>query len=271
MATRTIEDRKSRLITMLIVPLMSCSARLPVYIIIIGAFFPKNQALILFNIYLIGIVMSVLMAHLFSRFVVKGESSPFVMELPPYRLPSGKSVVRHTWEKGKQYLKKMGTIILAASIVVWALTYFPHHDELNGEQQMEQSYIGQLGKAVEPAIRPCGLQWKEGVSLITGVGAKEIVASTMGVLYATSTESVEEIEDSEGSHLSQIIASSSMTPLSAFAFMVFVLLYMPCLPACVAIKHESGKWRWALFAASYTTALAWICATAVFQLGSLIM
>ena len=271
MATRTIEDRKSRLITMLIVPLMSCSARLHVYIIIIGAFFPKNQALILFAIYLIGIVMSVLMAHLFSRFVVKGESSPFVMELPPYRLPSGKSVVRHTWEKGKQYLKKMGTIILAASIVVWALTYFPHHDELSDEQQMEQSYIGQLGKAVEPAIRPCGLQWKEGVSLITGVGAKEIVASTMGVLYATSSESTEETEDSEGSHLSQIIANSSMTPLSAFAFMVFVLLYMPCLPACIAIKHESGKWRWALFAAGYTTALAWICATVVFQIGSLVL
>ena len=272
MATRTIEDRKSRLITMLIVPLMSCSARLPVYIIIIGAFFPKNQALILFTIYLIGIVMSVLMAHLFSRFVVKGESSPFVMELPPYRLPSGKSVVRHTWEKGKQYLKKMGTIILAASIVVWALTYFPHHDELTSEQQMEQSYIGQLGKAVEPVIRPCGLQWKEGVSLITGVGAKEIVASTMGVLYATSAEGTEaEPEDLEdSSHLSQIIAHSGMTPLSAFAFLVFVLLYMPCLPACIAIKNESGRWRWALFTACYTTALAWICATMVYQVGMLL-
>ena len=272
MATRTIEDRKSRLITMLIVPLMSCSARLPVYIIIIGAFFPKNQALILFTIYLIGIVMSVLMAHLFSRFVVKGESSPFVMELPPYRLPSGKSVVRHTWEKGKQYLKKMGTIILAASIVVWALTYFPHHDELTSEQQIEQSYIGQLGKAVEPVIRPCGLQWKEGVSLITGVGAKEIVASTMGVLYATSAEGTEaEPEDLEdSSHLSQIIAHSGMTPLSAFAFLVFVLLYMPCLPACIAIKNESGRWRWALFTACYTTALAWICATMVYQVGMLL-
>ena len=270
MATRTIEDRKSRLITMLIVPLMSCSARLPVYIIVIGAFFPKNQALILFTIYLIGIVMSVLMAHLFSRFVVKGESSPFVMELPPYRLPSGKSVVRHTWEKGKQYLKKMGTIILAASIVVWALAYFPHHEELSKEQQMEQSYIGQLGKAVEPAIRPCGMQWKEGVSLITGIGAKEIVASTMGVLYANNQEEAASVEDSDSSHLSQVLATSGMTPLAAFAFMVFVLLYMPCLPACIAIKHESGRWRWALFTAFYTTCLAWICATVVFQIGSLL-
>ena len=272
MATRTIEDRKSRLLTMLIVPLMSCSARLPVYIIIIGAFFPKHQALTLFAIYLIGIVMSVVMANLFSKFVVKGESSPFVMELPPYRLPSAKSVVRHTWEKGKQYLKKMGTIILAASIVVWALAYFPHHEELSNEQQMEQSYIGQLGKAVEPVISPCGLQWKEGVSLITGVGAKEIVASTMGVLYATNTEEGAEAEDLEdSSHLSQIIAQSGMTPLAAFAFMVFVLLYMPCLPACIAIKNESGKWRWALFTACYTTCLAWICATLVYQIGTLIV
>ena len=270
MATRTIEDRKSRLLTMLIVPMMSCSARLPVYIIVIGAFFPKHQALTLFTIYLIGIVMSVLMAKLFNKFVVKGESSPFVMELPPYRLPSAKSVARHTWEKGKQYLKKMGTIILAASIVVWALAYFPHHDDLTKEQQMEQSYIGQLGKAVEPAIRPCGLQWKEGVSLITGVGAKEIVASTMGVLYANNAEDVEAAEESDSSHLSKVLATSGMTPLAAFAFMVFVLLYMPCLPACIAIKHESGKWKWALFTAFYTTCLAWICATLVFQIGSLI-
>jgi ferrous iron transport protein B len=166
----------------------------------------------------------------------------------------------------------MGTIILAASIVVWALAYFPHHEELSNEQQMEQSYIGQLGKAVEPIISPCGLQWKEGVSLITGVGAKEIVASTMGVLYATNTEEGAEAEDLEdSSHLSQIIAQSGMTPLAAFAFMVFVLLYMPCLPACIAIKNESGKWRWALFTACYTTCLAWICATLVYQIGALIV
>ena len=171
MATRTIEDRKSRLITMLITPLMSCSARLPVYIIIIGAFFPKNSALILFCIYLTGIAFSVLMAKLFSRFIVKGESSPFVMELPPYRMPSTKSVVRHTWEKGKQYLKKMGTTILLASIAVWALSYFPHYPEMSEEQQMEISYIGQIGKFVEPVIQPCGLAWKEGVALIAGIMA----------------------------------------------------------------------------------------------------
>ena len=279
MATRTIEDRKSRILTMLIVPLMSCSARLPVYIIIIGAFFQKNQALILFSMYLIGIIMSVFMAKLFNKFVVKGESSPFVMELPPYRLPSAKSVFRHTWDKGQQYLKKMGTIILLASIVVWGLAYFPHNDKLPKEQQMEQSYIGKIGKAIEPVIRPCGLKWKEGVSIITGVGAKEIVASTMGVLYSNDKEEingnrhnnkndVKNETKADNAKLSQIIANSDMTPLSAFAFMIFVLLYMPCIPACIAIKHESGKWKWAFFAATYTTCLAWICSTLIYQIGN---
>ena len=268
MATRTIEDRKSRLITMLIVPLMSCSARLPVYIIIIGAFFRQYQATMLFSLYVLGILMSILMAHLFSRYVIKGESSPFVMELPPYRLPSGKSVLRHTWEKGKQYLKKMGTTILAASIIVWALTYFPHNEQLTTEAQMEQSYIGRIGKVLEPAIHPCGFSWKEGVSIITGVGAKEIVASTMGVLYTQGDYEEAEDEDEESSHLSQIIAASGMTPVAALAFLVFVLLYMPCIPACVTISKESGHWKWALFTIFYTTALAWICATLVFQIFS---
>ncbi|MBR1521740.1 MAG: ferrous iron transport protein B [Bacteroidaceae bacterium] len=251
MATRTIEDRKSRLITMLIIPLMSCSARLPVYIIVIGAFFPKNAALVLFCLYLIGIAFSVFMAKIFSRCVVKGESSPFVMELPPYRMPSMKSVSRHTWEKGKQYLKKMGTTILVASIVVWALSYFPHHPELPEEQQMEMSYIGQIGKLVEPVIHPCGLQWKEGVALVAGVGAKEIVASTMSVLYHGD------------------ITTSGMTTLAAFCFMIFVLLYMPCIPTCIGIKNESGKWKWAGFTAIYTTFLAWLTSMVVFQVGSL--
>lgn len=253
MATRTIEDRKSRLITMLITPLMSCSARLPVYIIIIGAFFPKNSALILFCIYLTGIAFSVLMAKLFSRFIVKGESSPFVMELPPYRMPSTKSVVRHTWEKGKQYLKKMGTTILLASIVVWALSYFPHYSEMSEEQQMEVSYIGQIGKFVEPVIQPCGLAWKEGVALIAGIGAKEIVASTMAVLYHGD------------------ITTSGMTTLAAFSFMLFVLLYFPCIPTCISIKHESGKWKWAGFTVLYTTLLAWLTSMFVYQIGSFII
>lgn len=251
MATRTIEDRKSRLITMLIIPLMSCSARLPVYIIIIGAFFPHNSALILLSMYLIGIVFSVFMAKIFSRFVIKGESSPFVMELPPYRMPSMKSVGRHTWEKGRQYLKKMGSTILVASIAVWTLSYFPHNDALSEDQQMEQSYIGQIGKLIEPVLQPCGLQWKEGVALVAGVGAKEIVASTMAVLYHGD------------------IATSGLTPLAAFSLMLFVLLYFPCLPTCIGIKNESGKWRWAGFTALYTTLLAWLTSMLAYQLGSL--
>lgn len=272
MATRTIEDRKSRLLTMLIVPLMSCSARLPVYIIIIGAFFPHNSALVLFSIYLIGIVMSILMAKLFSRFIVKGTSSPFVMELPPYRLPTGKAIMRHTWSKGEQYLRKMGTTILLASIIVWALSYYPQTDNNTpaDTSQIEYSYIGRIGKFIEPVIRPCGFEWKEGVSIITGVGAKEIVASTMGVLY-TQDSNAEELddEDAENARLSIIIAHSGMTPLSAYSFLLFILLYMPCIPACISIKNESGKWKWALFTMVYTTALAWLASAATYQIGSL--
>ena len=252
MATRTIEDRKSRLITMLILPLMSCSARLPVYIIVIGAFFPKESAFVLFALYLMGILFSILMAKIFSRFLIKGESSPFVMELPPYRMPSVKSVSRHTWEKGKQYLKKMGTTILVASIAIWALSYFPHHAEATEGQQMELSYIGQIGKFIEPIIEPCGLQWKEGVALITGIGAKEIVASTMSVLYHGD------------------ISTSGMSSLSAFCFLIFVLLYMPCFATCIGIKNESGKWGWAIFTAFYTTLLAWLTSTFIYQIGSFI-
>lgn len=251
MATRTIEDRKSRLITMLIVPLMSCSARLPVYIIGITAFFPHHQTLMLSALYLIGIVMSIFMAKFFSRFIIRGESTPFVMELPPYRLPSVRSVVRHTWEKGFQYLRKMGTTILAASIIVWALSYFPHHDGLTTIQQMEQSYIGQIGQVIEPAIRSCGLTWKEGISIIAGVGAKEIVASTMSILYGGDT-------------------LTGLTPLSAISFLVFILLYMPCIVTCITIYHESGKWRWAIFTAIYSTLLAWITSTLIFQIGQII-
>lgn len=252
MATRTIEDRKSRLITMLIVPLMSCSARLPVYIIIITAFFPAQKALMLLAMYLIGIVISILVAKVLSRFVIKGESSPFVMELPPYRLPSWTSVGRHTWEKGREYLKKMGTTILVASIAIWGLSYFPHDASLSEEEQIEMSYIGQIGKWIEPVLQPCGMEWKEGVALITGVGAKEIVASTMAVLYQGD------------------FSQSGISPLSAFCLMVFVLLYMPCIATCISIKNESGQWKWALFTAAYTTALAWVVTTVIFQIGSLI-
>ena len=273
MATRTIEDRKSRLLTMLVIPMMSCSARIPVYVILVSAFFSKWAAFVLTGLYLLGMVMAVLMAKLFSRFFVKGESLPFVMELPPYRMPTAKAVLRHTWEKGKEYLKKMGTIILGASIIVWALSYFPTND--NPRVQAENSYMAKIGKAIEPAMRPCGFDWRQSVSLLAGVGAKEVVASTMAVVYATSdTEATELVEDFESDENESRIAElvrQNMTPLSALSMLLFILLYMPCISTIVAIKNESGKWKWALFTVVYTIGLAWLVSTAVFQLGSLLI
>ncbi|MBP3252966.1 MAG: ferrous iron transport protein B [Bacteroidales bacterium] len=274
MATRTIEDRKSRLITLLIIPLMSCSARIPVYLILIGAFFPSHAALILLFLYVLGMALAVVMAKIFSKFVVKGESSPFVMELPPYRMPTNKAVLRHTWEKGKEYLKKMGTIILFASILVWALGYYPNHNVYdNPKQQVENSYLGKIGKGIEPVMAPCGFDWKQSVSLLSGAFAKEIVASTMGVLYSSSEDSVQINESTDADselRISRLI-HNNMTPLSAFAMLIFVLLYMPCLSSVTAIKSETGKWRWALFVVCYTIALAWICSFVVYQTGSLLL
>lgn len=276
MATRTIEDRKSRLITMLIVPLMSCSARIPVYLIIIGAFFPSKAPFILLFLYVLGMALAILMAKIFSKFLVKGESMPFVMELPPYRMPTSKSVLRHAWEKGKEYLKKMGTTILFASILIWALGYYPNHNDYNNpKQQIENSYLGRIGKTIEPVMEPCGFDWKQSVSLLSGAFAKEIVASTMGVLYSSAdkSEQVQEIiaqDDGSDLRISRLI-HNNMSPLSAFCMLIFVLLYMPCVSTVIAIKSETGKWRWALFVVCYTICLAWICSTIVFQLGSLII
>ena len=262
MATRTIEDRKSRLITMLVNPLMSCSARLPIYLVMIGAFFPNCASFMLLCIYTAGILLAVIMARIFSKFLVKGEDSPFVMELPPYRMPTSKSIMRHTWEKGAQYLKKMGGIIMIASIIIWFLGYYPRHDahESVAEQQ-ENSYIGQIGKAIEPVIKPLGFDWKLGIGLISGVGAKEFVVSTLGVLYTNEG-------DVENVNLSDRIP---ITPLVALAYMLFVLIYFPCIATFAAIKQESGSWKWAIFAAGYTTGLAWLIAVTVFQIGSLIV
>lgn len=280
MATRTIEDRRSRLLTMLVIPMMSCSARIPVYVILVSAFFSHYAAYVLMGLYLLGLVMAVLLAKLFSRFVVKGESLPFVMELPPYRMPTAKAVLRHTWEKGKEYLKKMGTIILGASIIVWALSYFPTNPDTR--RQAENSYMARIGKAIEPAMRPCGFDWRQSVSILAGVGAKEVVASTMAVVYATSDEEAEALEadfESEDNELriSQLIGDGfrrshgDRAPLSAMSMLLFVLLYMPCLSTVIAIKNESGRWRWAFFTMAYTIGLAWVVSTLVFQLGSLLL
>jgi ferrous iron transport protein B len=245
MATRTIESRRSRLITMLILPFMSCSARLPIYIMIIGTFFATQyQSWVMLSLYAIGILIAVVVSKIFSTFVIKGEDTPFVMELPPYRWPTAKAIGRHTWEKGKEYLKKMGGIILVASIIVWALGYF---GPMGVAPSMEQSYIGRMGQFIEPVFLSQGFTWQLDVSLIAGVGAKEIVASTIGVLGGLE----------------------ELSPLVAYGYLLFVLLYFPCIATIVAIRHESGSWRWATFAAVYTTVVAWVVSAAVYQIGSL--
>ena len=248
MATRTIESRRSRLITMLVLPMMSCSARLPIYIMITGAFFSvRYQSLVMISLYVVGIVLSVIIARVLSTWVIKGEDTPFVMELPPYRFPTAKAIFRHTWEKGKQYLKKMGGVILVASIIVWALGYF---GTMGVAPSLEESFIGLLGKSIEPLFTPQGFDWRLDVSLIAGVGAKEIVASTIGVLYTDDF---------------------NFSPLTAYAFLLFVLIYFPCIATVVAIKNESGSWRWAFFAACYTTLLAWVVSALVYQIGNLLL
>ena len=276
MATRTIESRRSRIITMMILPFMSCSARLPIYIMIAGTFFSLHcRSWVMLSLYVIGIVVAVIVSKIFSSLVIKGEDTPFVMELPPYRWPTGKAIMRHTWEKGKEYLKKMGGIILVASIIVWALGYFPHNEELSREQQQEQSYIGRMGKAIEPVFMPQGFNWKLDVSLICGVGAKEIVASSIGVLYSGDDSFGEDDDFSEDTekytHLRQAMMKEGITPLASYAYLIFILLYFPCIATIVAIKNETGSWRWAGFAAFYTSAVAWIVSALVYQIGSLVI
>jgi ferrous iron transport protein B len=247
MATRTIESRRSRLITMMILPLMSCSARLPIYIMIIGTFFAvEYQSWVMVSLYLIGIILSVIVSKIFSTFIIKGEDTPFVMELPPYRFPTFRAIGRHTWEKGKEYLKKMGGVILVASILVWAMGYFSFSGVA---ESMESSIIGRLGQAVEPLFALQGFGWQLDVSLIAGVGAKEIVASTIGVLGGLET----------------------LSTLQAYCFLLFVLIYFPCLATIFAIKNETGSWRWALTSAAYTTVLAWVVSALVHQAGLLLM
>lgn len=262
MASRIIESRKSRLVTILINPLISCSARLPIYLVMIGAFFPSKASLVLLSIYVTGILLAVLMARIFSRFIVRGDDAPFVMELPPYRMPTAKSVLRHTWEKGAQYLKKMGGIIMIASVIIWFLGYYPNHDAYSTTaEQQENSYIGQIGKAIEPVIEPLGFDWKMGVGILSGIGAKELVVSTLGVLY-TNDDGIESVD---------LADRIPITPLVAYGYMLFVLIYFPCIATVAAIKNESGSWKWAAFTICYTTLLAWIVAFLVHQVGGIFL
>jgi ferrous iron transport protein B len=277
MSARTIESRNSRLITILINPLMSCSARLPVYLLLTGAFFSKHQGAILLGLYAAGIILAALMSHIFKRFLIKEEDIPFVMELPPYRMPTTKAIVHHMWDKASQYMKKMGGIILAASIFMWFLSYYPRHDahdetltrqEAKIEHQ-KNSYIGQLGRFVEPVLRPLGFDWKISVGLLSGMAAKEVVVSTLGVLYTGA-------DDDEVSLKKHLVSEKkedgtpAFSQLTVICLLLFVLIYFPCVATIAAIKNESGSWKWTLFAVTYTTALAWVVCFIVYQLGSLL-
>lgn len=311
MSTRTIENRNDRLLTMLINPFMSCSARLPVYLLIIGAFFPNHPGTVLFSIYSIGILLAIVVAIIFKKTLFKSEDSPFVMELPPYRVPTMRNSIKHMWFKTSQYLQKMGGIILVASIIIWALSYFPRevtfsknyteqiaqkeqiiHLEKNQEiiedyqyqlitlkkeqaaELQEKSYLGVLGKAVEPVMKPLGFDWKMSVSLIAGASAKEIVVSTLGVLYQADPDEEADILQKrlqeETYQFGPNKGQKVFDPVTAFAFLIFVLIYFPCIATVAAIKKESGSWKWALFMMSYTTGLAWILAFLVNQIGHLI-
>ncbi len=319
MAARTIENRNNRLVTILINPFMSCSARLPVYILILGAFFPKHAGSLLFLIYLIGIIMAILMSILFKKTLFKGEDIPFVMELPPYRIPTLKSTIRHMWFKASQYLKKMGGVILVAVIIIWALEYFPKSVNYSQdfERQLEQvnqqisrieestpntlmldsiklsltgklfdidnqmvaerqanSYLGRIGKLIEPVIRPLGFDWKMGVSLLSGIAAKEIVVSTLGVLVQAGDDSDETSQtlihklQNEVYTYGPRVGQKVYTPISAFSFLLFILIYFPCVAVVAAIKKEAGNWKWAAFTIFYTTSLAWIVSFLFYQIGS---
>ena len=275
MATRTIENRKSRLITILIIPLMSCAGRLPVYILIAGAFFPERAGIVLLGMYLLGIVMAILSAKLISRFI-KDDDLPFVMELPPYRIPTSKSIFRHTWEKGKQYLHKMSGIILVCSIIIWFLGYFPNHSKYDTvRQQQEHSFLGYIGKGIEPILEPLGFDWRMGVGILSGIGAKELVVSTMGVMFASAEEEAPDAAGAGDGTIAETRLQKSLqnavTPAGALAYMVFVLLYFPCIATFVAIRQEAGGWKWALFSAVYTIFMAWIAAFATFRIASLLL
>ena len=268
LATRMIESRKSRLITMLVTPLMSCSARLPVYIIFVAAFFPHHSGIVLMGLYLTGVLLAVLVARVLNRTVMRGDESPYVMELTPYRRPSWRVIFKHTWDKGYEYLKKMGGVILVASIVVWFLGYYPCSEQYTTPaEQQEHTYIGRIGKSIEPAIAPLGFDWKMGIGLVSGIGAKELIVSTLGVLYAN-----EEVGDDAANEAQVAAAIRTVTTApAALSYMAFVLIYFPCLATLIAIKKETRRWRWAVFAAVYTTLLAWVVAFIVFRVGTWIL
>ena len=289
---------------------------MPVYILIAGAFFPHHAGLVLLGLYALGIVLAIIAARIMSYFI-KDDDLPFVMELPPYRVPTGKSIFRHTWEKGRQYLQKMSGVILVCSLIIWALGYFPRGEYKTVQEQQENSYIGMIGKGIEPVLEPLGFDWRMGVGIISGVGAKELVVSTLGVMYSgyePETSVVDPVGDVgefvgdpvgdvvgvsdagvagyEASHdAGHVIARSdsdvaissaghvslsdalthAVTPAGALAYMVFILLYFPCVATFIAIRNETGSWKWALLTAVYTIVLAWVAAFATFHISGLFL
>ncbi|MBO5860422.1 MAG: ferrous iron transport protein B, partial [Alistipes sp.] len=271
MATRTIESRSSRLITILINPFISCSARLPVYILLAGTFFSRNAGLVLFGLYLFGCLMAFLTARLLRRVLFGKDETPFVMELPPYRVPTLKATLRHMWERSEQYLRKIGGMILVAAVIIWFLSYYPHSESVSADvagaaAQSENSYLGRIGKLCEPVMEPLGLDWKASVALLSGAAAKEIVVSTLGVLY-----SVEDAEEHSATLSEHLIESGNYTPASALAMMIFVMLYFPCVATIAAIAQEAGGWKWALFSVVYNTLVAWVAAWGVYHIAMLLM
>ena len=265
MSARIIESRSSQLITTFITPFMSCSARLPIYIILIGTFFPTHFSFVMLGLYLLGIVVAMLTALVMRKLLFKRDEIPFVMELPPYRIPTFKATMSHMWIRCSQYLRNIAGMILIASIVVWALGYFPRQENNESNiQQYEQSYIGRIGKFCEPAFEPIGLDWKAGVSLLSGVAAKELMVSTLGVLYSDNSENTP-------TQLKQNLADSGdFSSPSALALLVFTLLYMPCIGTITAIGKTSG-WKWAIGSAVYSTAVAWLCAFTAYHIAQLFM
>ncbi len=306
MATRTLENKKDRLVTILATPFISCSARLPVYLLFVAAFFEKHQGLILLSIYAIGVVFAILTAFLLNKTAFKGQSEQFVMELPPYRIPTMRNTLIHMWDKSVQYLQKMATIILVASIIIWALEYFPRTNEkltvieqnienvksddniseadkiaeidrlerLYAATHSENSYIGRFGHFIEPIVRPLGFDWRIGVSLVTGIAAKEVIISTMAVFYQAEdsyneNDNMEQLIQKQTWKNGKYAGKTIFSPLVAYGLMLFVLLCTPCIAALTAIKREAGL-KWAVFSMIYSTGLAWIVSFLVYQIGSLI-
>lgn len=287
MATRTIESRSSRLITILINPFMSCSARLPVYILLAGTFFPEHAGAVLFLIYMLGCIVAIVTARLLRRFMFGPDETPFVMELPPYRIPTFNATMRHMWERSEQYLKKMGGLILVATVIIWFLSYYPHDSNDTATEstgmavstavigtpvtvetapsQSENSYLGRIGKFCEPAMEPLGLDWRASVAMLSGAAAKEIVVSTLGVLYAADDTD----DDGNASLSKRLVASGNYSRAAALAMMVFILLYFPCIATVAAIAQEAGGWKWAAFSIVYNTAVAWLIAWAAYHIGIL--